>query len=254
MGLRSSSLLEGKAAVITGGNSGIGFAIASRFIAEGARILIVGQRQDAVAEAVAKLGNAASGLVGDIADLATHERIADEAASQFGQLDIYVANAGVIRPEPAASVSPAEYGRQFDTNTRAVFFGMQMIAPRMADRGSMLMISSIATSKLLDGHAVYAGSKAAAEAFVRAFAIELAPHGIRVNVISPGPTTTPILTKLGVPMAEIPALEAALAGRIPLGRMGSVDDISEAALFLASDTSKFITGVNLAVDGGMSLT
>ncbi|MFC5067278.1 SDR family NAD(P)-dependent oxidoreductase [Flaviflagellibacter deserti] len=246
--------VEGKVAVITGGNSGIGFAMAERFVRESARVVIVGRRQDAVDHAVAALGDRAAGLVGDVGDPVTHDRVAAFVAERFGKADIYVANAGAITIEPSMAVSAESFDRQFDTNARAAFFGVQAILPHLADGGAILLTSSIATSKLLDGHAVYAATKAAVEAFARAWAVELAPRRIRVNVLSPGPTDTPILGKLGLPADAVPAMEAETAARIPLGRLGEASDLADAALFLASDRAAFITGVNLAVDGGIALT
>jgi NAD(P)-dependent dehydrogenase (short-subunit alcohol dehydrogenase family) len=251
---KDMNTLAGKVAVITGGNSGIGFAMAKRFVEEGANVVIVGRRSDAVTAAVAALGTKAIGLTGDIADVATHDRVASLVADRFGRLDIYVANAGMNVITPSERVGVEEYDVQFATNTRAVFFGVQKIAPLLRDGGAILLVSSIASGKVLDGHAVYAGSKAAIEAFARSWALEFKERGIRVNVLSPGPTDTPILAKLGVGAAEQPAFEATIAAAIPLGRLGRAEELASAALLLASDAGSFITGVNLRVDGGISLT
>lgn len=246
-------LLQGKVAVITGANSGIGFAIAHSFAREGARMVLVGRRQSAIDQAVAAIGGQAIGLVGDVADMDTHERVADLVKERFDRADIYVANAGAIRIQPASAVTIEDYDSQFAVNTRATFFGIQSIAPHLADGGVILATSSVATGKRLDGHAVYAASKAAIEAFATAWAVELAPRGIRVNVLRPGPTDTPILSKLGLSPDVIPGMEAELARSIPLGRMGESGDLAAAALFLASDQGRYITGVNLAVDGGLTI-
>jgi NAD(P)-dependent dehydrogenase (short-subunit alcohol dehydrogenase family) len=245
--------LAGKVAVVTGANSGIGFAIASRFAEEGASVVIVGRRASAVDEAVARLGENATGVTGDLADVTTHERVASVVAERFGKADIYVANAGMNVITPSDQVSVEEYDRQFATNTRAAFFGVQKIAPLLGNNGSIVLISSIASSKVLDGHTVYAGSKAALEAFARNWALEFKERRIRVNVISPGPTDTPILGKLGITATDRPAFEAVMAGAIPFGRLGRAEEIANAALFLAGDEGSFITGVNLRVDGGISL-
>lgn len=164
--------LQGKIALVTGGNSGIGLASAQAFAAEGAQVVITGRRQAVVDEAVASIGRGAIGIVGDVADLAHHDQIAAEVARRFGHLDVYMANAGVNTIEPSDQVSTASYDAQFATNARGVFFGVQKIAPLMRDGGSIIITGSIASDKVLDGHAVYAGSKAAINAFARSWAIE----------------------------------------------------------------------------------
>jgi len=245
--------LEGQVAVITGGNSGIGLAAAQAFAAEGAAVTIVGRRRDAVDAAVAAIGRDATGVVGDTADLATHEKVIALVRERHGRLDIYMANAGGATLEPSSDVTPSSYDAQFATNTRGVFFGVTAALPAMRDGGVVLLTSSIASAKVLPGHAVYAGSKAAIEAFARSWAIEWKERRIRVNVISPGPTATPILGKLSVADADLDAFEKANAQAIPLGRFARAQEVARAALFLASDDGSFITGVNLRVDGGMAL-
>lgn len=245
--------LANKVAVITGGNSGIGFAMARVFVAEGAHVLIIGRRLAAVNAAVSELGDRATGLTGDLADPATHDRVASLVEERFGGLDIYVANAGVNTIARSDLVSLEEYDAQFATNTRSIFFGVQKVASQLRNGGAILLTSSIASSKVFEGHAAYAGSKAAIEAFARSWALEFKERGIRVNVISPGPVDTPILSKLGIAVTDRPAFEAAVAEKIPLGRMGRAEELAQAALFLVSDESSFVTGVNLHVDGGMSL-
>jgi NAD(P)-dependent dehydrogenase (short-subunit alcohol dehydrogenase family) len=246
--------LSGKVAVITGGNSGIGLAYAQTFAAEGARVVIVGRRQDAVDTASTSIGPDAMGFVGDVADLAMHDRLLAAVKARFGAIDIYVANAGTAILEPSAAVTVDTYDVQFATNTRAVFFGVTKALPFMRDGGSIILTSSIAGSKVMDNHAVYAGSKAAIEAFARNWALELKERRIRVNVLSPGPVDTPILAKLGITESARPEFDKSMAVAIPLGRLGQPNDLAQAALFLASDDSVFVTGVNLKVDGGMALT
>ncbi|MFS2162639.1 SDR family NAD(P)-dependent oxidoreductase [Variovorax sp. Varisp62] len=246
--------LSGKVAVITGGNSGIGLACAQAFAAEGARVVIVGRRQDAVDAALASIGPDAMGFVGDVADLAMHDRLLAAVKARFGAIDIYVANAGTAILEPSAAVTVDNYDLQFATNTRAVFFGVTKALAFMRDGGSIILTSSIAGSKVMDNHAVYAGSKAAVEAFARNWALELKDRRIRVNVLSPGPVDTPILAKLGITESARPEFDRSMAAAIPLGRLGQPNELAQAALFLASDDSVFVTGVNLKVDGGMALT
>lgn len=247
------ALLTGKAALITGGSSGIGLMTAKRFAAEGARVAITGRRGDLVKKATAEIGQGAIGIVGDVSDTAHHDHIAAQIATTFGAIDIYMANAGIITIRPSFEVNEEEYDAQFAVNARGTFFGVQKILPVMRDGGSIILTGSLASEKVLDGHAVYAGSKAAMGAFARAWAIELKSRGIRVNVLSPGPTDTDIVNKLGVPADKLEEFEAGMAAAIPLGRFGRPEELAEAALFLASDASSFITGINLRVDGGMAL-
>ena len=246
--------LNGNTAVITGGAGGIGFAVARRFVEEGARVLIIGRRAEALEAARAELGPLAETLVGDVSRSETHGRVAQAVRERVGGLDIFVANAGVIRVGPSGAVTEADFDAQFATNARGVFFGVQRAAAVLRDGGSVILASSIASRKVLPGHAVYAGAKAAIEAFARAWALDLAPRRIRVNVLSPGPTLTPILDTLG-PLPEArPEIERQLEAAIPLGRLAEADDLARAALFLASDAGAYVTGANLPVDGGISLT
>jgi NAD(P)-dependent dehydrogenase (short-subunit alcohol dehydrogenase family) len=245
--------LMNKVAVITGGNSGIGLAAAKVFITEGAKVVIVGRRADAVAATVEELGSDAIGLAGDVAELTTHDRLVTLVNNEFGGIDIYFANAGTNTITPTGAVSVEEFDTQFATNTRGVFFGVQKILPFIRGGGSIILTSSIASEKVLEGHAVYGGSKAAIEAFARSWALELKDRRIRVNVLSPGPVDTPILAKLGVAPEARPEFEVQMAQAIPLGRLGRPDELASAALFLASDDSSFVTGVNIRVDGGITL-
>lgn len=245
--------LKDKVAIVTGGNSGIGLATAKLFADEGAKVVITGRRQAALDEAVQAIGPAATGVQGDVADPAHHRAVAALVGERFGGADIYVANAGINTITPSAAVSEPEYDAQFGVNARGTFFGVQAIAPRLRDGGSIILVGSLASDKVLDGHAVYAGTKAAIGAFARSWALEFKDRGIRVNLLSPGPTETAILEKLGVAPEDRAGFVDMMAGAIPLGRLGRPDELAAAALFLASDASSFVTGINLRVDGGMAL-
>jgi NAD(P)-dependent dehydrogenase (short-subunit alcohol dehydrogenase family) len=245
--------LNGKVAVITGGNSGIGLASAKLFAEQGAHVVITGRRQQALDDAVRVIGPSAIAIRGDVADPEHHREVADFINNRFAGVDIYMANAGVNTVTASPEVSLAEYDAQFGINARGIFFGVQAIAPGLRDGGSIILLGSLASDKVLDGHAVYAGTKAAIGAFARSWALEFKDRGIRVNVLSPGPTETEILEKLGVPAEERGAFTAMMAGAIPLGRLGRPEELARAALFLASDASSFVTGINLRVDGGMAL-
>ncbi|PTQ11868.1 short-chain dehydrogenase [Sphingomonas oleivorans] len=245
--------LQGKVAVITGGNSGIGLAAAKVFASEGAQLVITGRRQKGVDAAVREIGSAAIGVQGDVADPQHHAQVADLVRERFGGVDIYMANAGINTITPSHEVSEAEYDAQFAVNARGTFFGVQKIVPVLRDGGSIILTGSLASEKVLEGHAVYAGTKAAIGAFARSWALELKDRGIRVNMLSPGPTETAILDKLGVAPEERGAFIDRMAAAIPLGRLGQPEELARAALFLASDASSFVTGINLRVDGGMAL-
>ncbi|RVK08693.1 glucose 1-dehydrogenase [Sinorhizobium medicae] len=245
--------LKDKVAVITGGNSGIGKATARLFAQEGAQVLITGRRQNVVDQVVDEIGNGVIGIVGDVADLEHHQKLAEIVKSRFGSLDIYMANAGIINLTASGTVTPEDYDRHFATNTRGVFFGVQAMEPLIRDGGNIIVTSSLAATKVLPDHAVYAGSKAAIAAFAKNWAIEFKPRRIRVNILSPGPVDTAILGKLGVSDADRPALESHLATIIPAGRLGQPEELARAALFLASEAGSFVNGVELHVDGGMTL-
>lgn len=236
--------LKNKIAVITGGNSGIGKATAQLFADEGAQVIITGRRADIVARAVDEIGRGAVGFVGDTADLEHHQTLAEMIAEKFGKFDIYMANAGVINLSASSNVRPEEYDRHFAINTRGVFFGVQAMAPLIRDGGNIVVTSSLAATKVLPDHTVYAGSKAAVSAFARNWAIELKPRKIRV---------TAILGKLGVSGDQLPDFEQHMASLIPAGRMGRPEELARAALFLASDAGSFVNGIELHVDGGMTL-
>ncbi|WP_087001464.1 SDR family NAD(P)-dependent oxidoreductase [Rhizobium sullae] len=245
--------LKDKVAVITGGNSGIGKATARLFAREGAQVVITGRRQDVVDQAVNEIGHGAVGVVGDVADIEHHRTLAETVKNRFGGLDIYIANAAIISLTASGNVTPEDYDRHFAINTRGVFFGVQTIEPVIRDGGSIIVTSSLAATKVLPDHTVYAGSKAAVTAFAKNWAIEFKHRRIRVNILSPGPVDTAILGKLGVLEADRPAFEHHMASLIPAGRLGQPEELARAVLFLASEAGSFVNGIELHVDGGMTL-
>jgi NAD(P)-dependent dehydrogenase (short-subunit alcohol dehydrogenase family) len=226
---------------------------ATLFADEGANVVITGRRSDAVREAVRQIGARAVGIVGDVADPEHHKQVARDVKERFGTADIYLANAGIININSTLQVTPAEFDSQFSVNARGAFFGVQSILPVLRDGGSIILTSSIASEKVLEGHAVYAGTKAAIDSFARGWALEFKDRRIRVNILSLGPTQTAIVDKLGLPPEQKGPMLEAMASTIPLGRLGRAEDLAKAALFLASDQSEFVTGVNLRVDGGMGI-
>lgn len=215
-------------------------------------MVITGRRRDALEEAVGLIGESAVGIRADASRLADLDALYQEVGERFGRLDVLVANAGIIRPAPGDQVDEQQFDEQFDINVKGVFYTIQKALPLLRDGGSIVLVSSIAHLKALEAHAVYAATKAAVRSFARSWAAELKGRNIRVNCLSPGPVLTPIIGKMGVDEAQFDAFEKQLAGLIPLGRLGRPEELANAALFLASDDSSFITGVDLCVDGGLS--
>lgn len=244
--------LEGKVALVTGGTSGIGLATAQRFVAEGAHVIVTGRRQEALDEAVALLGERATGIRADAGRLDELDALYEQIGTGHGHLDVIVANAGIIIPTPGEQVEVAQYDAQFETNVKGVFFTVQKALPLLRDGASVVLVSSIAHLKALDAHIVYAATKAAVRSFARSWAAELKQRRIRVNCLSPGPVHTPIIGKMGISDEQFASFEAMLAEKIPLGRIGRPEELACAALFLASDESSFITGIDLCADGGLS--
>jgi NAD(P)-dependent dehydrogenase (short-subunit alcohol dehydrogenase family) len=244
--------LDNRVAVITGGSSGIGLAMAKLFAAEGAKVVITGRRQQAIDDALREIGPAAVGVRGDVGKLADLARLAAEVGRRFGSIDVYVANAGVLTLGPFEAVTEEQFDAMFDVNVKGVFFGVQTALPLLKDGASVILVGSITSTKVLEGHCVYAGSKAALRSFARGWTAELKGRKIRVNVLSPGPVKTPIIDKLGLTEGQVAGLDEVFADVIPLGRMGRPEELARAGLFLASDDSSFVTGIELCVDGGMA--
>ena len=235
--------LSGKVAVITGGTTGIGRAAAELFVREGAYVFITGRRQKELDEAVEAIGSNIVGVQGDIANLADLDRLY-EAVRQRGRIDVLLANAGVAEFSPLGKITEAHFDKLFNINVRGTLFTVQKVLPLLNDGASIILTGSVAGSKGTAGFSVYGATKAALRCFVRGWTMDLKDRHIRTNVLSPGPTETPIIGEL--PSDNI----AKLVSTIPMGRMGSSDEIAKAALFLASDDSSFITGIELFVDGG----
>ncbi|CAD5108554.1 SDR family NAD(P)-dependent oxidoreductase [Zestomonas carbonaria] len=244
--------LAGKIALVTGGNSGIGLATAQRFAQEGAEVIITGRRQQVVETAVGLIGEKATGVTADVSRSADLDDLYQHIAKRHGRLDIIVASAGIIIPASTEQVDEQQFAAQFDINVKGVFYTVQKALPLLSDGGSIVLVSSIAHLKALEAHTVYAATKAAVRSFARSWAAELKQRNIRVNCLSPGPVHTPIIGKMGVKDDQFAEFEAMLASQIPLGRIGRPDELANAALFLASDDSSFVTGVDLCVDGGLS--
>jgi len=241
--------LSGKIAVITGGSSGIGLATAKRFVEEGAYVFITGRRQAELDKAVAEIGSNVTGVQGDVSNLDDLDRLYKEVETKKGKLDVLFANAGIAEPVPTPDVTPEHYDRTFDINTRGVFFAVHKALPLMKDGGSIIVNGSGAWQKGIPMYAAYAATKAALRSFVRTWTAEFAGKGIRANVISPGPVETPILE--GQFGENTDAVKERFKAMVPMGRIGKPEEIASAAVFLASEESSFITGIDLPVDGGL---
>jgi NAD(P)-dependent dehydrogenase (short-subunit alcohol dehydrogenase family) len=242
---------QGKVALVTGGNSGIGLAVAQALVAEGARVVIAGRNADTVASAAAQLGTAARGVVADTARLADIDRLV-AATKDFGggKLDVVFANAGVAIFGSLASTTEAQYDELMAVNVKGVYFTVQKALPLMGPGGSIVLNASVASGRGNPIGSIYGASKAAVRSLARTIGSELVARGIRVNVVSPGPIETPIFARPG-PTPDFGAnLKKTFIERNPMKRMGSVAEVAAAVLFLASDEASFVTGIEFPVDGG----
>jgi NAD(P)-dependent dehydrogenase (short-subunit alcohol dehydrogenase family) len=244
---------EGKVAVITGGNSGIGLATAQRFVQEGAHVYVTGRRQTELDEAVKEIGKNITGVQGDISNLADLDRLYSTVKQQKGQIDVLFANAGIGESMSLEKISEAHFDKTFIVYVKGFLFTVQKELPLFKDGGSIILNGSIASSKAMEGNTVYSATKAAVRSFARTWTLELRSRKIRINVVSPGPIDTPGLNNFirGMGMGE-EQIKKAIISSVPMGRMGAPDEVASAVLFLASDDSSFVTGVELFVDGGMA--
>ncbi len=245
-----SGKLEGKVAVVTGGNSGIGLATARRFVAEGAYVFITGRRPAQLDAAVKEIGNHVTGVQGDVANLADLDRLYAAVKAEKGRVDILFANAGIAEIVPLGQITEEHFDRMFDTNVRGLLFTVQKALPLMPDGGSVILNASIVASTGNPALSVYSATKAAVRSFARTWILDLKERKIRVNAISPGPIDKPGLDGLAQTEGVGEQLKTSLVASVPLGRLGVPDEIARAAVFLASDDSSFVTGIELFVDGG----
>ena len=235
--------LEGKTAVITGGTEGIGLATAKLFVREGAYVFITGRRQKELDEAVKAIGSNISVVQGDVAKLADLDRLYETVKGK-GRIDIVFANAGIVEIATLKEVTEKNFDKIFNINVKGTLFTVQKALPLLNDGGSIILMGSVASAKGTPGWSVYGASKAAIRNFVRGWTVELKDRRIRSNVLSPGPIETPLAA------AQPQDAIASIVSTIPMGRMGEPDEVAKAALFLASDDSSFVTGIELFVDGG----
>jgi NAD(P)-dependent dehydrogenase (short-subunit alcohol dehydrogenase family) len=236
--------LQGKVAVITGATAGIGFAAAELFVNEGAHVFITGRRQKELNEAVKAIGNNVTGVRGDIADLSDLDRLYETVKTTGRRIDILFANAGLGEFRSLGEMTEEHFDKLFNINVKGTLFTVQKALPLLNDGASIILTGSVASIKGTTAFWVYGATKAAIRNFVRGWTVELKDRRIRSNVLSPGPTDTPLVAR-----ASPDAIER-IVSTIPMGRMGTSEEIAKAALFLASDDSSFVTGIELFVDGG----
>jgi len=236
--------LEGKTAVITGGTEGIGLATAKLFVKEGAYVFITGRRQKELDEAVKSIGANVTGVQGDVAKMADLDLLYETVRKVKGRVDIVFANAGVGEFVPFGDVSEEHFDKLLNINVKGAFFTVQKGLPLLNDGGSIILTGSVASIKGTAAFGVYAASKAAIRSFVRTWTTDLKNRHIRSNVVSPGPINTPLVKR------QASDVIARIVSTIPMGRMGEPEEVAKAALYLASDDSSFVTGIELFVDGG----
>lgn len=240
--------LAGKVALVTGGSSGIGLATAQRFAQEGAIVYITGRRQDALDEAVLAIGAAATGVAGDASDMADLDHLFARIGREQDRLDVIFVNAGGGHVMPLADVTEEFFDREFAANAKGAFFTVQKALPLLADGTSIILNASVTASKGIGGFSVYSAAKAALRSFARSWTTDLKARRIRVNAVSPGMIMTPAYDAIFGDGVQ--AYVDSVTPLVPLGRVGVGDDIAGAVLFLASDESSYVTGIELTVDGG----
>lgn len=244
--------LEGKIAVITGGNSGIGLATAKRFVTEGAYVFITGRRQKQLDLAVSEIGKNVMGIQSDVSNLADIDKIYNTVKDQKNHIDIIFANAGIAQFAPLEKISEEHFDKIFRINVKGLLFTVQKLLPIFQESGSIILNASIGSSKGVEESSVYSATKAAVRSFARTWTVDLRHRKIRVNAISPGPIDTPIFSNLMQNEEQSEQFKKNIVNTVPMGRMGTPDEVAKVVSFLASDDSSYITGIELFVDGGLA--
>lgn len=244
--------LKDKVAVISGGTSGIGLAIAQRYVQEGAEVFIFARRQEVLDEAVKQIGGKVTAIQADAANLQDLDRVAEVVRKARGKVDIVVSNAGFTEQVALRDITEEHYDRTFDLMAKGPLFLTQKMLPLMEGGGSIILVASAAHYMGLPNHSTYSGAKAAIRSFVRTWAAEFKDSGIRANLLSPGPIPTPIMDAQANSPEELEALHKHYASYVPMLRLGRPEELAAAAVFLGSDESSFMTGSDMLVDGGIS--
>ena len=242
--------LEGKVAVVTGGNSGIGLATAKRLQEEGARVAISGRSKKTLDEAVKTIGNGVLAVQSDVATLTDIDKLFAEVSKKLGKIDVLFVNAGVAKFAPLAETPEALYDEMFDINIKGAYFTIQKALPFLNDGASIILNTSVADSTGTIGASAYSGTKAALRSLARTAAAELVGRGIRVNTVAPGPIETPIFGRTGLPQEAVDEFAKGVKERVPMKRFGKPEEVAGTVAFLASQDASYITGVEINVDGG----
>jgi NAD(P)-dependent dehydrogenase (short-subunit alcohol dehydrogenase family) len=243
--------LEGKVAVVTGGNSGIGLATAKRLQEEGAQVAISGRSKKTLDEAVRTIGNGVLAVQADVAKLQDLDKLYTEVSQKLGKIDVLFVNAGIAKFAPLADTSESAYDEQFEINTKGAYFTIQKAIPLLNDGASIILNTSVADIQGQIGAGAYSATKAALRSFARTAAAELAERGIRVNTVAPGPIVTPIFGRIGLPKEAVDEFAKQIVAKVPLKRFGQPEEVAATVAFLASQDASYITGVEINVDGGL---
>jgi NAD(P)-dependent dehydrogenase (short-subunit alcohol dehydrogenase family) len=242
--------LEGKVAVVTGGNSGIGLATAKRLQDEGAKVAISGRSKQTLSDAVKSIGNGIFAVQSDVASLTDIDKLFAEVGQKLGKIDILFVNAGVAKFAPLSDTSEKVFDEQYDINIKGAYFTIQKALPFLNDGASIILNTSVVDEKGTVGASAYASTKAALRSLARTAAAELVSRGIRVNTVAPGPISTPIFGRTGLPQEAIDDFAKGVLERVPMKRFGKPEEVAAAVAFLASQDASYITGVEINVDGG----
>jgi NAD(P)-dependent dehydrogenase (short-subunit alcohol dehydrogenase family) len=245
--------LQGKVALITGGTTGIGLEAAALFHAEGARVFVTGRNTDNIAQAKKRLPADVTVLPADAGNLSDIEALARRIKEDAGRVDVLFVNAGIARFVPIDAVTPDLFDEQFNVNFRGAYFTIQQLLPLMPTGSSVVLTTSVAADLGMATTSIYAATKAALSSLARTLSNELAPRGIRVNEVSPGPIETPIYTKMGMSPEQAAGMKGMMQQSVPLKRLGTAEEVARAALFLASDDSSYLLGAKIRIDGGFAL-
>ncbi|KMO32015.1 short-chain dehydrogenase [Methylobacterium variabile] len=244
--------LNNKIALVTGGTSGIGLAAVTLFRREGAKVVAVGTDRERLKQVETQLGEDGLAMAANLRRPAEIDRVIEVVRDRYGRVDVLFANAGLGRAASLEAVTEADLDEQFEVNVKGLFFTVQKAVPLIARGGSIVLTTSFLNTKGTPGLSILSATKAAVRSLARTLGAELAPRGIRINAVSPGPISTPFASKMGLSEQELKAFAEGVEGQVPLQRFGEAAEVARAALFLASDDSSYVTGTEVVVDGGLS--